>query len=117
MKGGGRLGYKVKRGAKGTGSTVKEMVLEFSKKILAMLIILVLMAVVGYFLFQFAYDRYPVFAGAADDVIGGVKSFYSKHGIWATLGMIVLVCVGVWAIGEEARKKERRKEAMNEMMK
>lgn len=111
------MGYKVKRGAKGTGSTVKEIVLEFSKKILAVLIIIALIAVVGYFLFNFAYNQYPAFADAADDVIGGVKSFYLKHGIWATLGMIVFVCIAVWAIGEEARKKERRKEAMKEMMK
>lgn len=111
------MGYKVKRGAKGTGSTVKEIVLEFSKKILAVLIIIALIAIVGYFLFYFAYNQYPAFADAADDVIGGVKSFYSKHGIWATLGMIVFVCIAVWAIGEEARKKERQKEAMKEMMK
>ena len=40
-----------------------------------------------------------------------------EHGIWATLGFIGFICLAVWALGEEAKRKERRKETMNQMMK
>jgi hypothetical protein len=31
--------------------------------------------------------------------------------------MIGFICLAVWAFGEEANRKDRRKQAMNEMMK
>ena len=111
------MGYKVKRGSTSSDSPIKEMLVSFVKRIVGFFIILALIALIGYFLFQFAYNQYPPFAEAADDVIGWVKSFYVENGIWATLGLIVFACIAVWAIGEEAKKKERQKEAMKEMMK
>jgi 4-hydroxybenzoate polyprenyltransferase len=93
------------------------MLLNFIRRLVVAIIILALMVAIGYFLFQFAYDKFPAFAVAADDVIDFVKGFYAKNGIWATLGLIVFVCMAVWALGEEAKRKERRKEAMKEMMK
>ncbi|GIN41490.1 hypothetical protein [Heyndrickxia oleronia] len=75
------------------------------------------MIVIGYFLFQFAYDKFPAFATAADDVIKLVKSFYAEYGLWATIGAIGFICMAVWALGEELKRKERWKEAMKEMMK
>lgn len=117
MRGGDELGYKVKRGSSSSDNTVKEILVNFFKRLVGMLIVLALIAVVGYFLFQFVYNEYPPFAEAADDVIGWIKAFYSEHGIWATLGLIVFICIAVWALGEEAKKKESRKEAMKEMMK
>ena len=46
-----------------------------------------------------------------------LKGFMLEHGIWATLGFIGFICLAVWALGEEAKRKERRKETMNQMMK
>lgn len=111
------MGYKVKRGSTSTENTVKEMLLIFFKRLIVAFIILALIAVAGYFLFQFAYTEYPPFAEAADDVISWLKDFYSKHGVWATLGLFLFVCIAVWALGEEAKRKEQRKQAMKEMMK
>lgn len=117
LKGGDGMGCKVKRGSTSSDNTIKEMLVSFLKRLLAFLIILALIAVAGYFLFQFAYSEFPPFAEAADDVIAFIKSFYAEHGIWATFGFIGFVCIAVWALGEEAKRKERRKEAMKEMMK
>ncbi|WP_338473305.1 hypothetical protein R4Z10_21395 (plasmid) [Niallia sp. XMNu-256] len=111
------MGYKVKRGTTSTGNTIKEMITSFFKRLIAVLIILTVMVVLGYFLLQFFYANFPVFAIAADDVIAFVKGFYAKHGLWATLGFIGLICLAVWALGEEAKRKERRNEAMKQMMK
>ncbi|OXT15224.1 hypothetical protein B9K06_22195 [Bacillus sp. OG2] len=111
------MGYKVKRGSPSSDSTIKEMLLSFGKRLLGVFLIFLLIILLGYFLFQFAYHQYPPFAEAADDVIGWVKIFYAEHGIWATIGLFMFVCMAVWALGEEAKKKERRKQAMNEMMK
>lgn len=117
MKGGDHLGYKVKRGSTSTENTIKEMLLSFFKRLIVVLFIIALIATAGYFLFQFAYSQYPPFTEAADDVIGWVKDFYAEYGVWATLGLILFVCIAVWALGEEAKKKEQRKQAMKEMMK
>jgi len=117
LKGGETVGYKVKRGSVPTDNTIKDMLLNFIRRLVVAIIILALMVAIGYFLFQFAYDKFPVFATAADDVISFVKSFYEEHGLWVTLGSIVFVCIAVWALGEEAKRKEQRKEAMKEMMK
>ncbi|MGO0715748.1 hypothetical protein P5408_024600 (plasmid) [Bacillus subtilis] len=111
------MGYKVKRGSISTENTIKDMLLSFFKRLVVAFVILALIAVAGYFLFQFAYTEYPPFAEAADDVISWLKDFYSKHGVWATLGLILFFCIAVWALGEEAKKKEQRKQAMKEMMK
>jgi predicted membrane protein len=111
------LGYKVKRGSTSKDNTIKEMLVAFFKRLIGMLIIFAIIAAFGYFLFQFAYHQYPPFAKAADDVMGWFKSFYLKHGIWATLGLIVFICIAVWALGEEARRKERQKETIKEMLK
>lgn len=111
------MGYKVKRGSSPTGPTIKNVLLQFMKRLLATFIILALMMILGYFLFHFAYVKFHGFAEAADDVIRVVKNFYSKHGIWITIGAFIFVCLSVWALGEEWRRKERRKQAMNEMMK
>ena len=111
------MGYKVKRGSSSSGdSTIKDMLLGFLKRLVGLVIILALMIIAGYFLFQFAYDQYPPFAEAADDVLGWLKSFYTEYGIWATLGLILFLCIAVWALGEEAKKKDSRKKAMEEMM-
>jgi predicted membrane protein len=117
LKGGDGLGYKVKRGSIPTDNTIKDMLLNFIRRLAVAIIILALIVAIGYFLFQFAYDKFPAFAVAADDVIGFVRGFYEEHGLWATLGLIVFVCIAVWAFGEEEKKKERRKEVMKEMMK
>ena len=111
------MGYKVKRGTTSTDYTIKEMLFSFFKRLVVLLIILTLMLVMGYFLFQFFYDKFPVFAVAADDVIAFIKGFYAEHGIWATLGFIGFICLAVWSLGEEARRKEQRKDAMKQMMK
>ncbi|AIE61705.1 hypothetical protein [Bacillus methanolicus] len=111
------MGYKVKRRSISTDNTIKEMLVSFFKRLLAFLIILAFIAVAGYFLFQFAYSEFPPFAEAADDVMGWLKGFYNEHGVWATIGLIVFVCIVVWAFGEEAKRKDRRKEAIKEMMK
>lgn len=111
------MGYKVKRGSNPTDNTIKDMVVGFIKRLIGVVLILALIVVVGYFLFQFMYGRFEPFREAADDVISWVSVFYKENGVWATLGVIVLVCVATWAVGEEAKKKERRKKAMEEMMK
>jgi hypothetical protein len=116
LKGGDGLGYKVKRGSVPTDNTIKDMLLSFIRRIVVAVIILAFMVTIGYFLFRFAYDKFPAFAVAADDVIDFVKGFYAKNGIWATFGLIVFVCMAVWAFGEEAKRKERRREAMKEIM-
>lgn len=117
MKGGEDLGYKVKRGSAGSENVIGGMLVGFLKRLVGTLIILMIIGAVGYFLFQFAYNQYPPFAEAVNDVIGWLKSFYSKNGIWATLGLIIFLCIAVWAFGEEMQRKERRKQAMKEMMK
>lgn len=111
------MGYKVKRGPTPTNGTIKEMLTGFMKRMIVVLVLIVAMMLVGYFLFQFAYKEVPVFADAADDVSRWFKGFYKEYGIWATVGLILFICISIWAMGEEARKKERRKQAMNEMMK
>ena len=117
MKGGEKVGYKVKRGTTSTDNTIKEMLVSFFKRLIALLIVLTVMVGLGYFLLRFFYVNFPVFAIAADDVIAFIKGFYAEHGIWATLGFIGFICLAVWALGEEAKRKERRKETMNQMMK
>lgn len=111
------MSYKVKRGSAATGNTIKEMLVSFLKRLVVVLIIFTLIVVVGYFLFQYFYHQFPPFAEAADDVIRLLKGFYSDHGIWATLGLIIFIFIAVWALGEEANRKERKREAMKEMMK
>jgi 4-hydroxybenzoate polyprenyltransferase len=111
------VGYKVKRGSTPTESSIKEMLLSFIRRLVVVVIIMAVMVAIGYFLFQFAYDAFPAFAIAADDVVFFVRGFYAEHGIWATLGMLGFICLAVWAFGEEAKRKDRRKQAMNEMMK
>ncbi|MFJ7747513.1 hypothetical protein [Peribacillus sp. NPDC097295] len=111
------MAYKVKRGTRPADHTIKEMLFRFMKRLLFVLVILIIMFGVGYFLFQFAYDEFPVFASAADDVIMLVKGFYGKHGFWATIGVIGFISLAVWALGEESRRKERRRETMDDMMK
>lgn len=111
------MGYKVKRGSPSSENIIKEVFLSFAKRLIEVFLIFLLISSLGYFLYQFAYDQYPPFAEAADDVIEWVKFFHAKHGIWATIGLFVFVCIAVWALGEEVKKKERRKEAMKEMMK
>lgn len=111
------MGYKVKRGSVSTSNTIKEMLVAFLKRLVVAAIILALMIAMGYFLFQLAYDKVSAFAVAADDVMAFIQDFYAKNGIWATLGLIGFVCVSIWALGEEVRRKEQRKEAMKEMMK
>lgn len=111
------VGYKVKRGSTPTDSSIKEMLLSFIRRIVVVFIVLAVMVAIGYFLFQFSYEKFPAFATAADDVIKIVKDFYAEHGLWATLGAIGFICLAVWAFGEEMKKKESRKNAMNEMMK
>lgn len=107
----------MKRGTRPADHTIKEMLFGFMKRVLFVLVILVLMFTAGYFVFQFAYGEFPVFASAADDVIMLVKGFYGKHGLWATIGITGFICLAVWALGEEARRKERRRETMDDMMK
>ncbi|PPA68686.1 hypothetical protein [Jeotgalibacillus proteolyticus] len=111
------MGYKVKRGSSSTDSGIKDMFHGFFRRLIVTLVIFALIVVAGYFAFQFAYDRFSPFAAAADDVLAWIKVFYAEHGVWATLGLFAAVCIGVWAIGEESRKKDRRKQAVNEMMK
>lgn len=101
-----RVGYKVKRGSTPTDSSIKEMLLSFTRRLVAIVIIIAVMVAIGYFLFQFAYEEFPAFATAADDVVSFVKGFYADHGIWATLGMFGFICIAVWAFGEEAKRKE-----------
>ena len=45
------------------------------------------------------------------------KGFYAEYGIWATRRVYRFICLSVWAMGEEAGRKERRKQTMNQMMK
>ncbi|MFI9225273.1 hypothetical protein ACIGQ5_22545 [Peribacillus frigoritolerans] len=111
------MGYKVKRGSTPTDNSIKEMLLSFIRRLVVFIIGLAVMIAIGYFVFQFAYDKFPAFATAADDVIKVIKGFYAEHGLWATLGAIGFICIAVWAFGEEMKKKESRKNAMNEMMK
>lgn len=111
------MGYKVKRGSTANDNSIKEMLLGFIRRLVVFVIVLALMITIGYFVFQFAYDKFPVFSTAADDVISYVKSFYARHGVWTTVGLFVIICIAVWALGEEAKRKEQRKEAMKEMMK
>ncbi len=117
MRGGENVGYKVKRGSTPTGSTIKDMLTAFVRRMIVVIIVLAVMVTIGYVCFQIAYERFPVFADAADDLLSMIKGFYVKHGLWTTLGVISFICIGVWAIGEETNRKERRKDAMNEMMK
>lgn len=111
------MGYKVKRGSTPTGSTITEMLASFVRRMIVVIIVLAVMVTIGYVCFQIAYERFPIFADAADDLLSMIKEFYVKHGLWTTLGVISFICIGVWAIGEETNRKERRKDAMNEMMK
>lgn len=111
------MGYKVKRGSGSSEPIIREFLLSFLKRLMALLIVLGLIIGVGYFLLKLAYDRFPAFQAAADDVMGWVQRFYVEHGIWATTGVIIFICLGVWAMGEETRRKERRRESMNELMK
>ncbi|MDR0140139.1 hypothetical protein RFW18_20460 [Metabacillus idriensis] len=111
------MGYKVKRGSTPTDSSIKEMFLSFMRRLAATVIIMAVMAAIGYFLYQFAYNAFPAFAIAADDVTKFVKGYYHEHGVWATIGMAGFICLAVWAFGEEAKRKDRQRQAMNEMMK
>ncbi|WP_191559571.1 hypothetical protein [Metabacillus idriensis] len=111
------MGYKVKRGSTPTDGSIKEMFLSFMRRLAAVVIIMAVMAAIGYFLYQFAYNAFPAFAIAADDVTQFVKEFYHEHGVWATIGMVGFICLAVWAFGEEAKRKDRRRQAMDEMMK
>ena len=111
------MGYKVKRGTQATDHTIKEMLLGFFRRLVVVVVILAVMVAIGYFLFQFAYHKFPVFATAADDLIKMVKEFYTKHGLWTTLGVIGFICIAIWALGEEMKRKERQKDAMKQLMK
>ena len=104
------MGYKVKRGTTSTDNTIKEMLVSFFKRLVALLIILTRNGWYWViFFFDFSMINFPVFAIAADDVIAFIKGFYAEHGIWATLGFIGFICLAVWALGEEAKRKERTK--------
>lgn len=111
------MAYKVKRGKNPTGGTLKEMLVSFARNLTFVLIIMSAIGAAGYFLLQFAYDTYPPFAKASDDVIYTVQSFYREHGLWTTAGMFLFICLCVWAFGEESRRRDDRREAMKEMMK
>ena len=94
------------------------MEMNFDKfQVLVTIVGLIVEYIQSYFLLRFFYVNFPVFAIAADDVIVFIKGFYAEHGIWATLGFTGFICLAVWAFGEEAKRKERRKETMNQMMK
>lgn len=101
------MAYKIKRGSVSADQTIKNMLMDFLKRLSGTILILALIAVACYLLFRFAY-QFPPFAEAADDVIGWLKVFYRENGVWATLGLIAFVCVGVWMLGEESRRKDDR---------
>jgi magnesium-transporting ATPase (P-type) len=112
------LGYKVKRGSTSTTDlSIKNMLLNFFKRVIVALVILALIVVGCYFLFQFLSSQFPEFSKASEDVIKFVKDFYEKYGLWATIGGIIFVCLAVWALGEELKRKDRQKDAMKHMMK
>lgn len=105
------MGYKVKRGSTPTENSIKEMLLSLIKRLAVVMSIMAVMVAIGYFLFQFAYDAFPAFAAAADDVVFFVREFYVEYGVWTTLGMFGFICLAVWAFGEEAKRKDRQKQA------
>ncbi len=101
------MGYKVKRGSTFT-SNMKEALQRFLKRLVTMVIIFGLVAAVGYFLLQYAYDNYPPFASAASQIIDWMKAFYAEYGLWATVGLIAVFFVVIWALDEEANRKGRQ---------
>lgn len=106
------MGYKVKRGSSATNHTIKEMLLGFFRRLLVVVIVSAVMVAIAYFLLHLAYVKFPVFATAADQVLKLIKDFYIEHGLWATIGVFIFICIAVWALGEELKRKERKKEAV-----
>jgi len=104
------VGYKVKRGSSAANHTIKEMLLGFFKRFLVVVIVLTVMVAIAYFLLHLAYEKFPVFATAADQVIKLIKDFYVENGLWTTIGVFVFICIAVWALGEELKRKERKHE-------
>lgn len=117
MKGGDKVGYKVKRGARPTDSSIKEIVRKGIQRLAFFLIMVAVSGVFLYFAYQYAYHHLDPFREAADDVWTWIHVFYAKHGVWATVGLVVAILMAIWALGEEGRRRDRRKEAMKEMMK
>ncbi|EIJ79677.1 hypothetical protein MGA3_15016 [Bacillus methanolicus MGA3] len=38
-----------------------------------------------------------------------LKGFYKVHGVWATIGLIVFVCIVVWMFGKKPSGKSAEK--------
>jgi predicted membrane protein len=108
----------VKRGGeqKTSGTTFEDMVLNVVRRFLVFLSILTLFGVLAYIGFKITYRNVPIFAEASDDVIAWLSVFYQHYGLWATIGVIIFAVAAVWALGEEAKKRERRKEMTRDMM-
>lgn len=83
---------------------------------MAVVILTSLVGGLAYIGFQIAYSNVPIFAEAADDVISWLGAFYQNYGLWATVGLIIFAIAAIWALGEEAKKRERRKEMTRDMM-
>lgn len=113
LKGGEDMGYNVKDDHPGIGGVLKGLLARFIK--------LVVFAVLGcgllYGLFAFLYHQFPEVQHAMDQLIALFRPIYDQYGIWAVLGVIVFVIAAVWALGDELRRKERRREMTREMMK
>ncbi|MFU8692728.1 hypothetical protein ACNA6I_23220 (plasmid) [Rossellomorea sp. FS2] len=73
------MGYKVKRGSGSSQPVIREFVLSVLKRLIGLLVVVGLMAGVGYFFLRMAYYRYPAFQAAADDVLGWVQGFYAHR--------------------------------------
>jgi predicted membrane protein len=117
LKGGESVRYKVKRGSTFFDKTITEWIGSLFKRLFVTLLLFALLAGLGFFLFRVAYARVPAFADAADQVLIYIKKIYAIYGLGATFGFIVFVCLCVWAMGEEAKRKGRQKETMNHTMK
>jgi large-conductance mechanosensitive channel len=113
------LAYHVKRGGeqKVPGTSFKGILVSMIKRLMVVLIIMALISGLAYIGFQIAYSNVPIFAEAADDVIAWLGAFYQHYGLWATVGLIIFAIAAVWALGEEAKKRERREEMTRDMMK
>ena len=112
------MAYKVRRGkSESSKNAIKETIQSMGVYAVSVVVIVASIGFIGYLLFNWAYHEYPPFAESADSVIQWIEGFYNKFGIWKTLVLIVAVVIGVWAIGEESKRKERRKEAMKEFTK
>lgn len=112
------MAYNIKRGGeqKAPGTSIKDMLVRVAKRLLVALIIMVLIGGIAYFGLLVVYNNVPVFAEAANDVLGWLSSFYQDYGIWATLGLILFIAAAVWALSEEARRRERRREMTKDIM-